>query len=51
MLPGGVTFDENVGAAGASADARAVTGCFLSGREIAAGDSGSHSPVTLSRET
>jgi hypothetical protein len=41
----GATFDKNVGAARASTDAQAAIGCFASGREIAAGDSGSHLPV------
>ena len=35
----------NVGAARASADARAAIGCFVRAHEIAAEDSGSHFPV------
>jgi len=49
MRPGGGTFDENVGAARASADTRAAIGRLNRGSEIAAGDSGSHFPVPLSK--
>ena len=49
MPPSGTTFDENVGAARASADARVAIAGFASKREIAAGDSGSHSPAIFIR--